>query len=277
VDVGLVDLFVNVTDAYGAPVNGLRKEDFAVTEDGHPETVRVFEQESGMPLSIVLAVDTSLSVHIDLGLEKEAAHNFVHAMLRPQDRMELLSYAAEVRRQVPFTRDQRDIDHGIDRLHGVGPTALYAAIAEGARDLEDSPGRKVMVVVGDGDNSMEGVSYDEAREGALRAQAMVYSIIIVPIEASAGRDIGGEHALVQLSEDTGGKYLYVEGPQQMQAAFARISEDLRTQYLLGYYPGPHSGGPGFRRTRVRLTSPSLAAQYQLRYRTGYYAQGGTRP
>lgn len=277
VDVRLVNVFVTVTDANGFPVRGLNKEDFSITEDGHPETVRVFDRESEMPLSIVLAIDTSLSVHKDLGLEKEAAHDFVHSLLRPQDRLELLSYAAEVQEFVPFTNDLRRMDRGIDQMHGIGPTALYDAIYQGATDLTGMPGRKVMVVVGDGDNSMKGVSYDDARRQALRAQAMVYSLIIVPIAASAGRDTGGEHALIQLSDDTGGKYVYVEGPRQLQAAFARVSDDLRTQYLLGYYPVPHTGDPDFRQTQVHLAGPFQGAQYQLRYRMGYYAHAATGP
>lgn len=271
VNVRLVNVFVTVTDASGAPVGDLEKKDFIVTENGHPETVRVFDRESDMPLSIVLAIDTSLSVHQDLPLEKEAAHVFVHSLLRPQDRLDLFSFDGDVNEYVPFTNSLRRIDRGIDQMNGIGPTALYDAVYLGAKKLAGMQGHKVMVVVSDGDNTMEGVTYEGAREEALRSQAIVYSIIIVPIAASAGRDIGGEHALIQLSEDTGGKYVYVEDPHMLKAAFAKVSDDLRTQYLLGYYPVAHIGDPDFRRIQVNLTNPLLNAQYHLRYRTGYYA------
>lgn len=272
VNVRLVNVFVTVTDSNGSPVGGLVKENFSLTENGYPESIRVFDRESDMPLSIVLAIDTSLSVHKDLGLEKQAAHEFVHSLMRPQDKLNLLSFGSEVREFVPFTNRLQRIDKGIDQIDGFGPTALYDAVYLGAKNLSGMQGRKVMVVVGDGDNTMEGVSYEGARKEALRSQAMVYSIIIVPIAASAGRDTGGEHALIQLSEDTGGKYVYVEDPHQLKAAFAKVSDDLRTQYLLGYYPDSHAGEPDFRRIEVHLTDPTMKAQYRLRYRTGYYAE-----
>jgi Ca-activated chloride channel family protein len=115
-----------------------------------------------------------------------------------------------------------------------------------------------------------GVRYEEAVEEVQRAGAIVYSIIIVPIAADAGRNTGGEHALIQLSEDTGGKYYYVVDPKDLEPAFSHISDDLRTQYLLGYY-APQQGGSGFRRIKVKMTDSAADAKYNLRYRTGYFA------
>jgi Ca-activated chloride channel homolog len=97
----------------------------------------------------------------------------------------------------------------------------------------------------------------------------VYSIIIVPIYADAGRNTGGEHALIQMAEDTGGKYYYVVDPKDLEPAFAHVSDDLRTQYVLGYY-APHPAANGsFRTIKVKMTDASL--KYGLRYRTGYYS------
>ena len=98
---------------------------------------------------------------------------------------------------------------------------------------------------------------------------MVYSIIDVPIEASAGRDTGGEHALITLAEQTGGKYFYAnEGG--LDKAFAQVSEDLRTQYLLGYYPAKQPPGLNFH--HIHVTVPRAAQDaFDIRYRTGYYA------
>ena len=98
---------------------------------------------------------------------------------------------------------------------------------------------------------------------------MVYSLIIVPVAADAGRNTGGEHALIQMAEDTGGKYYYVEDPQDLEPALAHVSDDLRTQYVLGYY-APHGGGDSsFRKIKVRMKDPVM--KYQMRYRSGYYA------
>jgi Ca-activated chloride channel family protein len=129
------------------------------------------------------------------------------------------------------------------------------------------------VIISDGGDSIEhGVRYEEAVEAAQRAGAIVYSIIIVPIAADAGRNTGGEHTLIQMSEDTGGKYYYVVDPKDLEPAFRHISDDLRTQYLLGYY-APEEGNRGFRRIKVKMTDAALEEKYNLRYRTGYFADG----
>jgi Ca-activated chloride channel family protein len=128
----------------------------------------------------------------------------------------------------------------------------------------------VLVVISDGGDSVSGKSYEQAVEEAERAGAIVYSIIIVPIAADAGRNTGGEHTLIQMSEDTGGKYYYVVDPKDLEPAFSHISDDLRTQYLLGYY-APAEGNSGFRRIKVKLTDAAADEKYNLRYRTGYFA------
>src|SRR5208283_3429368 len=118
-------------------------------------------------------------------------------------------------------------------------------------------GRKVLVVVSDGDDTAKNSTYAQALEAALRNEVMIYSLIDVPIEASAGRDLGGEHALITLAEQTGGKHFYVSDGG-LDKAFARVSDDLRTQYLLGYYP--HHQEPGKSFHRVQVTVPRAAQQ-----------------
>ncbi len=93
-----------------------------------------------------------------------------------------------------------------------------------------------MVIITDGGDTVSKTSYQHAVREAQQAEVILYSIIIVPIESNAGRDIGGEHALIQLSRDTGGKYFYASSLDQLDAAFHQISDELRTQYLIAYYP-----------------------------------------
>ena len=277
VDVRLVNVFVNVADAAGAPVGGLTRDDFEVSEDGKPQKIAVFERESGVPLSIVLAVDTSGSVHRDMRMEVRAAKDFVHALLRPQDELELLEFDENVRERVPFTNNVKRIDYGLDRMQMGSATALYNAIFLASQTLAARPGptprRKVIVLVTDGGDTVKGVRYKQAMEQAQRSEAMVYSLIIVPVMADAGRDTGGEHALIQMSRDTGGKYSYVDQPEDLEPSFAKISEDLRTQYLLGYYPSSRSTESGFRSIEVEMKDPALRAKYSVRSRSGYYAEG----
>jgi Ca-activated chloride channel family protein len=231
----------------------------------------VFDKESALPLSIVLDIDTSLSTRRDLPLELNSARRFAHAILRPVDGLALYEFSEIVDEVVPFTADLKRIDHGIDHLHPGAATALYDAMYLGSEALEKRQGRKVLVVITDGGDTVSTIDYKQALRAAQQAEAIVYSIIVVPIEASAGRDTGGEHALIQLSEDTGGKYFYATSVPQMDAAFQQISDELRTQYLLAYYPAKRIADSDYRRLEVKVNGPSsLPSGYKVRHRTGYY-------
>jgi Ca-activated chloride channel family protein len=273
VNVKLVNVFTTVTDESGAPVSGLSKNDFRVFEDGVEQNVAVFDRESELPLSVVLAVDASLSTRKDLPLELESAKRFAHAILRPVDAISIYQFSQFVSEIIPFTRDLHVVDRGISRIHAQSSTALYDAIYLGARALIPRDGRKVLVVITDGGDTSSKINYSEAVRAAQTAEAIVYSIIMVPIEASAGRDIGGEHALIQISHDTGGKHYYASNLNSLDQAFKQISEELRTQYLIGYYPARRLGGD-YRKIKV-IVEPQAAekisaAGLRVRHRTGYY-------
>jgi Ca-activated chloride channel family protein len=268
VDVKLVNVFVNVIDQNGAIVAGLTREDFALTEDGRPQQISVFERQSELPLNLTLAIDTSGSVRKDMAEESDAARRFAHALLRSQDQMSLLQFATYVRELTPFTNKVGEIDHGLGQLRGDWATALYDAICQGSAGLGRNPGRRVLVLISDGDDTASNATYAQALEQALRNEVMIYSLIDVPIEASAGRDLGGEHALITLAEQTGGKSFYVSDGG-LNKAFARVSDDLRTQYLLAYYP--HNQEPGRDFHRIQVTIPRATPQsFNIRHRTGYY-------
>jgi Ca-activated chloride channel family protein len=265
---------VNVIDQNGAIVSGLTREDFALAEDGRPQQIAVFERLSDLPLNLTLAIDTSGSVHKDMAEEADAARRFAHALLRPQDQMSLMQFATEVRELTPFTNKVAQIDHGLGQLRGDWATSLYDAICLASARLVGKEGRRVLVLVSDGDDTASNATYDKAVEQALRNEVMIYSIIDVPIEASAGRDLGGEHALITLAEQTGGKSFYVSDGG-LNKAFTRVSDDLRTQYLLGYYPKNQEPGRPFH--RIQVTIPRAAAgAFNLRHRTGYYADSPAR-
>ena len=275
VDVKLVNVFVTVTDARGAPVATLQKENFVLKEDGREQKIAIFSRESALPLSIVLAVDTSLSTRKDLPLELISARKFVHAIVRPQDGLSLYKFSEEVSELVPFTSDLKRIDAGIDRVRNGSATALYDAVFLGSQALSRRQGRKVMVVITDGGDTASQVKYQEALRAAQESEAIIYSIIIVPIEADAGRDTGGEHALIQISADTGGKYYYATSLEQLDAAFQKISDELRTQYLLAYYPTQRFSDSEFRQLHIDLANPPAGGPYQSHYRAGYYTRKGS--
>jgi Ca-activated chloride channel family protein len=270
-DVNLVNVFVTVNDAHGAPVGGLTKENFLLEEDGHEQKIANFDKESALPLSIALAIDTSLSTRHDLPLEQASAKRFAHTILRPVDALSVYGFSEVVHESTPgFTPDLKRIDESIDHIRVGAATALYDAIFLISHSLDRRKGRKVIVLITDGGDTVSKIDYKEAVRAAEEAEGIVYSIIIVPIEASAGRETGGEHALIQLSEDTGGKYYYATSMSQLDDAFRRISDDLRTQYMLAYYPTQRTSWSEFRRIQVKIAGVPDAPAYHVRHRAGYY-------
>ncbi|MGA2252370.1 VWA domain-containing protein [Terracidiphilus sp.] len=279
IDTKLVTIYTNVTDKTGAIVGGLTKADFKITEDGRPQEIGVFERQSQQPLAMTLAIDTSGSTFKDRALEQDASKRFIHALLRQQDQMSLLEFGTDVRQLTSFTNKVQELDRALGNLRGSDATALYDAIYLGSQGLARKDGRKVLVLVSDGGDTAKSTTYDQALEQALRAEVMIYSIIDVPIEASAGRDLGGEHALITLAEQTGGKSFYANaggpGGVGLDKAFQQVSDDLRTQYVIGYYPRNQEPGRNFHRITITVPRAGQDAsgqdQFNIRYRTGYYA------
>src|ERR1700761_2496570 len=135
---------------------------------------------------------------------------FGKALVRPQDAVALMSFADDVTEVVPFTSDEKKIDGGFGRIQRGEATAMYDAIYLASQRLAEDPHdkgqRRGIVLITDGEDTTHQGSYSQALEEAERAGAMVYSLIVVPVEADAGRNVGGEHALIQMARDTGGKY-----------------------------------------------------------------------
>jgi len=270
VTVPVVGVDVVVTDNNGNFLTGLKKENFTVQEDGREQTIAVFDKESAVPLSIALAIDTSLSTRHDLPLEQASAKRFAHMILRPVDALSVFGFSEIVLQSSSYTADLKRIDEGIDHIRLGAATALFDAVYLASRSLDKRQGRKVMVLITDGGDTISKIDYKEAVRAAEEAEDLVYSIIVVPIENSAGRETGGEHALIQLSEDTGGKYYYATSMAQLDDAFRKISDELRTQYLLAYYPSQRLSNSQFRRIQVGIVGQGEATAYRVRHRAGYY-------
>jgi len=187
------------------------------------------------------------------------------------DRISLFQVTEDIDQLTFFTADLKTIEHGIDNLRTGPGTSLYDAIDLCSGTLLDRQGRKVLVLITDGGDTTSKTGYNEALRRAQQAEAIVYSIIVVPVEADAGRNLGGEHALIQISEDTGGKYYYAGTGNQLDEAFRKISDELRTQYLIAFYPNRKLADSPFRRIQVQLTSKDADSKaYRVRHRAGYY-------
>src|SRR5579859_1245619 len=152
VDVKLVNVFVSVRDANGRAVPDLKKSDFHLAEDEIPQNIAIFSQESALPLSIVMAVDTSLSTRDNLRFELTSARQFAHDIVNPirHDAVALYQFDEEVKELAPFTSDVRRIDHAIGQVTVGGTTSLFDAVYLASQALKKRQGRKVLVVITDG-------------------------------------------------------------------------------------------------------------------------------
>lgn len=270
VDVKLVRLLVTVKDVQGAAVGSLTRDDFTIEDSGVEQEIAVFERHTEQPLSIALLMDTSGSARKDLKFAIASTNRFLRSLTNEgneKDALSLYSFNHDVTLQAGFTRSPARIDRALTGLAADAGTSLYDAISFASDALEPRDGRHILVVVSDGGDTTSARSYHDALRAAHRADAVLYALVIVPIPSDSGRNIGGEHALISMAQSTGGRVFYPTVGAALDKAFDDILRDLRTQYLIGYYPKnlPPSKG-GFRAVAARVRNAELRAST----RSGYY-------
>ena len=270
VNVRLVRVLATVKDSAGALVGSLDKQDFEVTDNGAPQQISVFERQTDQPLSVAILIDNSGSTAKDLRYETDSVTRFVRALVRegnPEDSVALFSFNWRTSLELDFTRNAKRAERALHALHGEGGTSLYDTIYLAGDTLSEREGRHVIIVVTDGGDTTSYKHYEDALAAAQRADAVLYPIVVVPIPNDAGRNTGGEHALETLAASTGGRIFYPESFSQLDAAFADIIQELRTQYLLGFYPKAVREEPKrFHPVAVSTRDSSL----KISSRRGYY-------
>jgi Ca-activated chloride channel family protein len=270
VKVNLVRLLISVRDAYGGLVTNLNKQDFRVLDSGVPQEIAVFERNTSLPLSVAILIDTSGSTQIELHYEVDSVMKFIPTLLEagnPDDTFALFSFNYRTNLEADFSRNPRRAERALHALHGEGGTSLYDAIYLASDELSSREGRHVIVVVTDGGDTTSYKKYEDALFAAQRADVAMYPVVVVPIEGDAGRNTGGEHALATLATSTGGRIFNPDGFEQLDQAFTDILKELRTQYLLGFYPRGVRDQPRlFHPLKVQVRDSSL----RITARTGYY-------
>jgi Ca-activated chloride channel family protein len=239
VDVRLVRMLATVKDANGQLIGSLNKSDFSVYDNGVRQEIAVFDRQTEQPLSVAVLVDSSASTGIELRYELDSVSKFLKALLaegNPQDTAALYSFNWQVTQLSRFTRRFETLDGRLKQLKPDGGTSLYDAIFLASRDLELRDGRHVMVVVTDGGDTTSVKDFHHALEAAQIADVVMYPVLVMPITNDAGRNIGGENALTTLSAGTGGRVFTPSASAELDRAFSDILRELRTQYLIGYYP-----------------------------------------
>jgi Ca-activated chloride channel homolog len=270
VKVNLVRLLVSARDAAGGPVTNLSRDDFEISDSGVEQKIAVFERNTSLPLSVAVLVDTSGSTQIDLHYEVDSVTRFIPTLLNagnPQDTFALFSFNWRVNMEADFSRSQKRAEKALRGLHGEGGTSMYDAIFLASGSLRGREGRHVMVVVTDGGDTTSYKKFGDALEAAQEADVILYPIVVVPIANDAGRNIGGEHALATLASSTGGRIFYPEGFEHVDEALSDILQELRTQYLLGFYP---QGTQEQHRRYHPVKVTTRAQNVKLSARSGYY-------
>jgi Ca-activated chloride channel family protein len=275
VDVSLVHVIATVKNGAGELVGTLQKEDFEIFDNGARQQIAVFGRQTDQPLSVALLVDTSGSTAKDLGYETVSAARFLKALLtegNPEDRVALYTFSYDVT-QGPFTRNYAGLERDLKLLKGEAGTSLYDAVYFASHALETREGRKAIVIMTDGGDTTSSRNLNDALKAAQLSDAMIYAVVVLPITNDAGRNTGGEHALEFMAKGSGGRTYYPGVNAQLDKAFADIVRELRTQYVLGFYPRdvPLTKNP-FHTLEVKARQPEL----RVSARNGYYgdSEGG---
>jgi Ca-activated chloride channel family protein len=275
VEVNLVSVIASVLTRDGRAVTGLPKESFELYEEGVKQRIDVFEAETQQPLDLALMLDTSASTFKELPLVRQAAARFIRQVVRPVDRLAVYQFTESVEELARFSSNVPALEASLGLLETGGGTAMYDALVLGSRALERRPlgRRRVIILVTDAGESASLSKFEDARRAPLAAEAMLYTILIRPVKNESGRNTGGEHALITVTEGTGGAMYTVDDESQLAETYERINRELRTQYRLGYYPNPRepaSAAGSFRKLDVRVHPSAGGEGYVVRHRQGYF-------
>jgi VWFA-related protein len=293
VNVEVVQLFFNVKDKHGALIPNLTKNDLDIFEDGKPQTIKYFKAESDLPLTLGMLIDTSGSQQRVLEMEKEVGGSFLESTLRPKDEAFVISFDVDINLLQDFTTSTRNLKRALNEAKintgggscggipglGGGPipcsssgprgTALYDAVYLASHDeFSHEVGRKAMILLTDGEDVGSRVKIKEAIEAAQKADAICYVLLIADRGFYGMGGYGGDSAMKKLAQETGGRVIEVGNKiDKLKQAFEQISQELRSQYNIGYTPTNVNRDGSFRKVQIK----SKQGDYKIQARSGYYA------
>jgi len=273
VNVDLVNVQFTVTDRHGRFVPGLRAEDFAVEEDGKRQELRHFARENELPLTIGMLIDTSPSVRSVFEEEKLTATSFLESILRSTDLALVIGFDRSVTLVQDYTDNSRRLRTAIDQLQIGGGTSLYDAIYLACREkLRREAGRKAVILISDGEDTTSKIKFFDALIAAHQSDAVIYSISNRggSFFRTLGRN-GDPGTLRKFSEETGGAMFFVDSNNSFKKIFDQISQELRSQYSLGYVSTNTARDGKYRQIRIIPRN----SRYVIKARKGYYAPRST--
>lgn len=292
-DVRVVNVFATVRDDQGRLVPNLTKDDFTLEEDGNPQTIRYFAQETGLPLTLGLLVDTSISQRRILAEERTASYRFLTQVLRPdQDRAFVIHFDRDVELLQDLTSSREKLGDALAKLQtpmlkphkrgtpnvgrwALAGTALYDAVLLASEQVIQKdhlvgkqPGRKALILLTDGVDNGSQVGLSRAIESAQLADTLAYSILFSDDGAYDGSypAVAGKAVLKRISRETGGSFFEVSASSPISDIYTRLEEELRNQYSLGYTSDRANAGPGYRKIHLVTKRAGL----RVETRDGYY-------
>ncbi|HTR48750.1 MAG TPA: VWA domain-containing protein [Verrucomicrobiae bacterium] len=269
----LVTMLATVADENGRPMPDLKEDAFQLSEEGVPQKVEVFEPETNRPLDLALMIDSSLSTFKDLRFETEAAAHFIRQVVRPGDTLGVFEFDEAVTRLADFSDDVPALQSAVRRIAPGAGTSIYDAVvlASGALKRRPEGRRRAIVLVTDAGETTSVSKFDDTRRAAISSGALLYTIVIRPVKNESGRNTAGEHALITITDSTGGAMYILDDMAQIEEMFDRIDRELRTQYLLGYYPQPAPPPGSDRHMHLEVTGG-----YTVRYRKEYFTRAAAQ-
>jgi VWFA-related protein len=277
--VNLVNLFATIRDKNKRIVGDMKQEDFKVFEDGGEQKIAFFSKEVTMPITLGLLIDTSGSEQNRLGAEQEAASRFLERVMKKGDEAMVISFDLDVDLLADFTDDRAQIERAINKARigavsggvvtpgtipsNTGGTHFYDAVYLACNDkLVTEAGRKALVIITDAQDEGSRLRLEEAIEAAQRTDTVVHVLLVHDPGYSWRPDVAKK-----LSDETGGRTIEVSSEKRLTEAFDQISEELRSQYTLGYYPTNIAKDGRFRKVKVETANKD----YRVLTRKGYYA------
>jgi VWFA-related protein len=273
--VDLVTLHLTVTDGSGGYVTNLSERDIAIYEDGRPQQVRLF-QEGGLPLAVMLLLDTSSSMGSVFPQVQQAAVEFLR-QLEPRDMASVVTFGDTMQVRQPFTTDHAALEQAVVEARAWGSTRLYTALYVALKKLGPeiaaadpvTPRRSATIVLSDGTDTASVLPFDDVLALATRADTAVYAIRMGRSVANLEETEEAEFVLRQLATQTGGRAFLGMRPEELRLVYDDIRAELAGQYALGFVSTNVQKDGAFRRLAVQI----LRANAYARARRGYFAPG----
>jgi Ca-activated chloride channel homolog len=275
--IDVVSLNVTVTDPSGRFVTDLPQDAFTVYEDGMPQEIKFFNR-SNLPVALSILLDTSASMEDKIGTAQEAAIGFVKR-LRPQDLGQVIDFDSRVLVSQSFTASIPDLEEAIRKTTAGGSTSLHNAIYISLKELKkvqtrnaDDVRRQAIVVLSDGEDTSSLVSFEEVLELAKRSETAIYAIGLrgKGPDHLRGSFNEADYVLRELSQETGGRVFFAHAAAELGGIYGQISDELSSQYLIGYQSRNPKRDGAWRRIVVRVNAPNTTA----RTKQGYYGPTG---